>query len=808
MLRSLCLICCLLPASAVAMNYTIDLNLSPPALERGHLDLGGDSPSGERLDANSLFLERDGRPFFPVVGEFHYARYPREHWEESLRKLQAGGLTTVATYTFWNLHEREQGVYDFAGDLDLRHFVELAGEVGIEVIVRIGPFFHSEMRNGGMPDWLYGQPYEVRSNDAGYLEQVDRWYGALGQELRGLFHREGGPIIGVQLENEYQHSAAPWEITYPGAPPDFTVADLNRAVTHVQISATDGQNPHQVYGETHMRTLRELSEKHGMIAPYYTATGWGNAVIAPLASLPVGAGYPYPFWAPARPSPLFLYTDLRQTPDYAPVSYDPARYPVLSAEIGPGIAVRYDRRPYYPEESLAPLMVRLLGSGANGIGYYMYHGGSTPVYGRFMSEESLGHLKINYDFQAPLGEYGQVRSHFHEVRLLHTFLAAFGEQLAPLGTVLPASQTALAREDLATLRFAARAADGRGFIFLHHFQDHVTPQPLEGVALEIEGEGGTLRLPSEGDFDLSFGSWAVLPVNLPVGKATLRTATVQPLTVLDADGERPTYVFVGREGMAPELVFAAGTVVDAGPGAEVETVDAGVRVSGSAEAPFAGELPGATVLVLPASLATQAYPLADGRHLVLTDGLLLPSADGVELRSRGATTAELQVYPATAALEAVTGASVEGMDSTDPLFSRQRVRWAEDGDHGFAFEEIGPGKWQLTDEGRGLGDAHDVFLEIDYVGDYALGFQDGALVADHFYHAKTWEVGLRRFAPGLAADEAMIFRFFPLRRDAPFLAEFDPRHRPDFAENEDRILRVEDVRFVPERRSVLRVSSR
>src|SRR5699024_1844078 len=118
--------------------------------------------------------------------EFHFSRYPAARWEESLRKLKAGGISTVATYVFWNLHEREEGTFDFSGDVNLRHFLDLCAKVGLPAIVRIGPFCHGEMRNGGIPDWLYGRPFEIRSNDPGYLAYVDRLYGAIGRELRGM----------------------------------------------------------------------------------------------------------------------------------------------------------------------------------------------------------------------------------------------------------------------------------------------------------------------------------------------------------------------------------------------------------------------------------------------------------------------------------------------------------------------------------------------------------------------------------------------------------------------------------------------
>ena len=79
------------------------------------------------------------------------------------------------------------------------------------VIVRIGPFCHGEVRNGGLPDWLYGKPFEVRSLDPGFLDYTRRLYREYAQQFEGLYYKYSGPIIAAQIENEYMHSAAPWE---------------------------------------------------------------------------------------------------------------------------------------------------------------------------------------------------------------------------------------------------------------------------------------------------------------------------------------------------------------------------------------------------------------------------------------------------------------------------------------------------------------------------------------------------------------------------------------------------------------------
>ena len=319
-------------------------NVDAKPLE-GHLDLGGQNSKGDSITFNSLYMLRNGRPLVPVMGEFHYVRYPQQYWDESLKKMRAGGITVVSTYVLWNIHEEIEGKFDWTGSRDLHHFVELCAKNGLDVIVRIGPFCHAEIRNGGLPDWLYGQPFNVRSNDPRYLRCVERLYQEIGKQLAGLLFKDGGPVIGIQLENEYQHSAAPWAFSYPGQPLEWTVADPNRDLVLEGVTAKRKSDSHAEDGRKHMATLKELARHAGLNVPLYTATGWGNAAIVPDGSIPVTSAYPYPTWSPAAPSPLYLYTDLHSHPDYSPVSYQPQQFPSFAAELGGGIMVTYSRRP-------------------------------------------------------------------------------------------------------------------------------------------------------------------------------------------------------------------------------------------------------------------------------------------------------------------------------------------------------------------------------------------------------------------------------------------------------------------------------
>ena len=146
----------------------------------------------------------DGKPFQVISGEMHYPRIPRAYWRDRLRMAKAMGLNTITTYVFWNVHETQPGVYDFAGNKDVAEFVREAQEEGLYVILRPGPYVCAEWDFGGYPAWLLkDHGMKVRSDDPAFLSLVRRWLDRLGKELTPLQIENGGPIILTQVENEY-----------------------------------------------------------------------------------------------------------------------------------------------------------------------------------------------------------------------------------------------------------------------------------------------------------------------------------------------------------------------------------------------------------------------------------------------------------------------------------------------------------------------------------------------------------------------------------------------------------------------------
>ncbi|MBQ7836660.1 MAG: beta-galactosidase [Clostridia bacterium] len=156
------------------------------------------------LDFKNEQFYLDGKPFRIISGAMHYFRIPREYWHDRLLKLKECGFNTVETYTCWNLHERKEGVFDFSGNLDIVSYIEEATALGLNIILRPGPYICAEWEHGGLPSWLltYGD-MELRCCDEVFLSKVRRYYGELLPRIRPYLSTNGGNIFMLQIENEY-----------------------------------------------------------------------------------------------------------------------------------------------------------------------------------------------------------------------------------------------------------------------------------------------------------------------------------------------------------------------------------------------------------------------------------------------------------------------------------------------------------------------------------------------------------------------------------------------------------------------------
>jgi beta-galactosidase len=199
-----------------------------------HLLLAGSGFSGQFTIEDGKFL-LDGKPFQIICGEMHYLRVPHEYWRDRLAKARAMGLNTVSTYVFWNVHEPRQGEFNFAGDADVAEFVKTAQEEGLKVILRPGPYACAEWEFGGYPSWLLRDTgLVVRSRAPKFLDACRGYIDRLAKELVPLQYSRGGPIIMVQVENEYGSYGA--DTLYEGAIRDM----IRHAGFDVPLFTADG----------------------------------------------------------------------------------------------------------------------------------------------------------------------------------------------------------------------------------------------------------------------------------------------------------------------------------------------------------------------------------------------------------------------------------------------------------------------------------------------------------------------------------------------------------------------------------------
>ena len=491
-----------------------------------HLNMGGKNPKGEEINVTSRYFTRNGKPWIGVMGEFPFSRYSRENWHRELAKMKAGGITIVSTYLFWIYHEEIEGKMDFGGDNDIRAFIEECKDVGLDVVIRIGPWAHGECRNGGFPDWLLKKDYKLRDNNEEYLAIVKKWYQSIYNEVKGLFYKDGGNIIAVQIENEFVDNAE------------------------------------------HLAKLKEIAVECGFIAPIYTVTGWNSASGAKIPVdevVPVFGGYCEAPWENhmnrLSPSPHYFFNRMRNDSaigtdliaktqsDGWQLPYE--RYPFATCELGGGIEVTHHRRPIIKPMDIYAVSLVKLGDGNNLVGYYMYHGGTNKIgeLSTFNETKVTGYPNdypiLSYDFQAPLSEYGEVREQYGLLNMLHMFVNDFGEEFAPMIAV--DSGNTVAADDTNSLRYGMRTNGKSGFVFVNHYQRLTELADIENAVISAENvEFPPIDVKGEVSF--------FMPFNMKMGDSVLECATAQPLCKCD-----DTYFFAEIPNIKAEYKFSKGS---------------------------------------------------------------------------------------------------------------------------------------------------------------------------------------------------------------------------------------------------------
>lgn len=713
----------------------------------------GKDPKGNEISFTNYYMELNGRPFFGISGECHYSRVYEEQWEDTVLKMKMGGINIISTYCFWIHHEEEEGVFNFEGRRNIRRFIELCHKHGMYVIVRIGPFCHGEVRNGGLPDWLYGKPFEVRSLDPGFLYYTRRIYRKYAEQFEGLYFKDGGPIIGTQIENEYMHSAAPWEMT--------------TGVSNEWVPG--GQD-----GNEYMIKLKQIAREEGIITPFYTCTAWGGAAAPCDEMLPLWGGYAFWPWIfynyqgehPATPE--YIYRDnhnnnVPETYNFKP-QYPPESLPYACCEMGGGMTCFYNYRFQLPYESVDAMANIKLASGCNFLGYYMYRGGSNPkgIKLPYLNEHQCP--KISYDFQAAIGEYGQLRPSYFRLKALHIFLRNFTDSFCRMITKLPEGSQDILPEDVDTLRYAVRTDGNSGYLFLNNFQDHVECKPKTGEKIILRLSGREIEIPG---ISLAAGEEAILPFNMDIEGYKLVYARAQLLSVI-REGNLPAYIFFVPEGMIPEYVWDGAGIDHIGSNrvskGQIHVKPDPDKMSSYIIGGKHGEIKIVT-LTRKQSLMFYEIDINGQKTAVLCNSPFTYDGSRIRIENRSMDNEKVRflMYPAHALKRIDAGCT--GKEVEDGIWKGVEIKWTEKEEQEISLPVKQAGRFRYEVEiPESYEDCKEALLQIEYTGDIGNAFVNGELISDNFCNGSVWEIGLKNaWNPKMGRKIAFVIN--PIKED-------------------------------------------
>lgn len=318
-------------------------------------------PAARNFEVKDGQFLLDNKPVQLICGEMHYPRIPKEYWRDRMKRARAMGLNTISAYVFWNFHERQPGEFDFEGQADIAEFVRTAQEEGLLVLLRPGPYVCAEWDFGGYPYWLQkDKEMKWRSNDPRFLAACERYINRLGQELAPLTVTNGGNIIMVQVENEYGSYAS---------------------------------------DKVYLGKLRDMIRNAGFNVPLITCDGAGQ----------MNAGYvdgALPTVNGAVGEDIFKAVDRHQQGGpYFVAEFYPAWFDVWGT---PHSFRDYKR----PAEQLDWMLKHNVS-----VSIYMFHGGTNFQYTNG-ANTAYGYAPqpTSYDYDAPLGEYGNAYPKYHAFR--------------------------------------------------------------------------------------------------------------------------------------------------------------------------------------------------------------------------------------------------------------------------------------------------------------------------------------------------------------------------------------------------------
>ena len=310
----------------------------------------------------------DGKPFQIISGEMHPARIPAQYWRQRIQMAKAMGCNTIAAYIFWNYHESSPAVFDFKTENhNIEQFIRIVQEEGLWLILRPGPYVCAEWEFGGLPSYLLKIPdIKVRCMDPRYIEAVDRYIKALSDQVKDLQISKGGPILMVQVENEYGS-----------------------------------------YGNDrrYVKWIQETWKTAGIEVPFYTADG-ATPFMLEAGSLPDAA---------IGLDPAASVSEFEQATKANP------NVPSFCSELYPGWLTHWGEKWQRPDTSALIKDVKWLMDNKKSFNFYVIHGGTNFGYWAGANAFSPTQYQpdvTSYDYDAPINEMGQATPKYYALRNL------------------------------------------------------------------------------------------------------------------------------------------------------------------------------------------------------------------------------------------------------------------------------------------------------------------------------------------------------------------------------------------------------
>lgn len=339
----------------------------------------------------------NGQPFKILSGAIHYFRIDPDDWYHSLFNLKALGFNTVETYVPWNAHEPHKGQFDFSGRLDIERFIQTAQSLGLYMIVRPSPFICAEWEFGGLPAWLLEENMRIRSSDPAFIEAVSHYYDRLLEILTRYQVDQGGPILMMQVENEYGS-----------------------------------------YGEdkTYLRAVRDLMKEKGVTCPLFTSDGPWRATLRAGTLIEDDVFVTGNFGSKAS----YNFAQMQEFFDE-----HGKKWPLMCMEFWDGWFTRWKEPVIHRDpEELAEAVHEVLELGS--INLYMFHGGTN--FGFMNGCSARGTLDLpqvtSYDYGALLNEQGNPTEKYYAIqKMMATYYPQYPQEEPLIKECLPARTLSL-----------------------------------------------------------------------------------------------------------------------------------------------------------------------------------------------------------------------------------------------------------------------------------------------------------------------------------------------------------------------------